>query len=71
MARKAASEAVVIGTANLLAGEFARRVYRAVAQIPPGRVATYGDVAEAVGNPGASRAVGNAMNRNRDADRVP
>jgi len=61
----------MIGAANASASEFHRRVYRAVAQIPAGCVATYGDVAEAVGNPGASRAVGNAMNRNRDCARVP
>lgn len=60
-----------IGAANAGAPEFHRRVYRAVVQIPRGKVATYGDVARAVGNPGAARAVGNAMNRNRDCRRVP
>lgn len=30
-------------------------------RIPPGRVATYGDVAELAGRPGAARAVGNIM----------
>jgi methylated-DNA-[protein]-cysteine S-methyltransferase len=33
----------------------------AVRRIPPGRVATYGDVAAAAGSPRASRAVGNIM----------
>ena len=34
---------------------------RTVRRIPPGRVATYGDVAAAAGRPGAARAVGNIM----------
>ena len=32
-----------------------------VRRIPAGRVATYGDVAEIAGRPGAARAVGNIM----------
>ncbi len=32
-----------------------------VRRIPPGRVATYGDVARMAGRPGAARAVGNLM----------
>ncbi len=32
-----------------------------VRRIPPGRVATYGRVAELAGRPGAARAVGNIM----------
>ena len=32
-----------------------------VRRIPVGKVATYGDVAEAAGRPGAARAVGNIM----------
>lgn len=34
-----------------------------VTRIPPGRVATYGDVARLAGRPGAARAVGNIMAR--------
>jgi O-6-methylguanine DNA methyltransferase len=41
--------------------DFASRVLATVRRIPPGRVATYGDVAEAAGRPGAARAVGNIM----------
>jgi O-6-methylguanine DNA methyltransferase len=37
------------------------RVLAAVRRIPPGRVATYGDVAGAAGVPRAARAVGNIM----------
>jgi len=36
-------------------------VLSAVRRIPPGRVATYGDVAAAAGVPRAARAVGNIM----------
>ena len=32
-----------------------------VRRIPPGRVATYGDIAAIAGRPGAARAVGNIM----------
>ena len=40
---------------------FAQRVLRVLQRIPPGRVATYGDVAAIAGRPGAARAVGNIM----------
>jgi methylated-DNA-[protein]-cysteine S-methyltransferase len=40
---------------------FRARVLAAVRRIPRGRVATYGDIAELVGTPGAARAVGNVM----------
>ena len=40
---------------------FARRVLMIVSRIPPGRVATYGDVARLAGKARASRAVGNLM----------
>jgi methylated-DNA-[protein]-cysteine S-methyltransferase len=40
---------------------FVDRVFDAVRAIPSGRVATYGDVAEAAGRPGAARAVGTLM----------
>ena len=37
---------------------FAANVYRAVRNIPAGRVATYGQIAALAGHPGAARAVG-------------
>lgn len=40
---------------------FSRAVLRAARRIPPGRVATYGDVAAMAGRPRAARAVGNIM----------
>jgi O-6-methylguanine DNA methyltransferase len=39
--------------------------------IPAGRVATYADIAAAIGNPRAARAVGNVLNRNPNAPQVP
>ena len=45
----------------LVDGQFRQRVLFAVRRIPPGRVATYGDVPEAAGVPRAARAVGNIM----------
>lgn len=50
--------------------EFRVRVLSVVRRIPPGRVATYGDVAEAAGRPRAWRAVGNIM-RDCSARGVP
>src|SRR5688500_14198078 len=41
--------------------DFKTRVLAAVRRIPVGRVATYGDIAEIAGRPGAARAVGNIM----------
>ncbi len=43
------------------AGDFSTRVLSVVRRIPPGRVATYGDVAAMAGRPRAARAVGNIM----------
>ena len=50
--------------------EFERNVYEAVKLIPQGRVATYGQIAELAGYPGAARAVGNALHRNPDETNV-
>ncbi len=43
---------------------FRRRVLMKTAQVPPGRVTTYGALAEAVGRPGGARAVGAALAAN-------
>ena len=48
-----------------------KRIYEAVKQIPKGRVATYGKVAEMAGTPRMSRAVGNALHKNPDPDHIP
>jgi methylated-DNA-[protein]-cysteine S-methyltransferase len=39
-------------------------VYDIVAQVPEGKVTTYGDIARVLGHPGASRAIGRILNRN-------
>ena len=50
---------------------FNHKVWALCARIPPGRVATYGQIAKALGSPGAARAVGNALNKNPYAPAVP
>ena len=49
---------------------FQSRVYEVVRRIPRGRVATYGEVASAIGC-GSCRAIGQALKRNPDAPRIP
>lgn len=44
-----------------MATDFTARVLSIVRRIPPGRVATYGDIARKAGRPRAARAVGNIM----------
>jgi deoxyribonuclease V len=48
-----------------------KETYDLVAQVPKGRVTTYGEVAKALGDIAASRFVGLAMSRNEDIVRVP
>jgi methylated-DNA-[protein]-cysteine S-methyltransferase len=43
---------------------FNRRVYEIARAIPPGETSTYGQVAKAMGEPGAARAVGKALGEN-------
>ncbi|HQT82584.1 MAG TPA: MGMT family protein [Candidatus Paceibacterota bacterium] len=45
---------------------FAKRVRDVVRQIPRGQTRSYGEVARAVGHPGAARAVGTVMRTNYD-----
>jgi len=47
------------------------RIYEIVQQIPPGRVATYGQIAALAGNPRASRVVGWALHSNPDPKNIP
>jgi methylated-DNA-[protein]-cysteine S-methyltransferase len=44
--------------------DFRRRVYAATRAVGPGQIATYGEIARAVGAPGAARAVGVALGQN-------
>ena len=50
---------------------FMQKVWRALCDVPYGKTASYGDIAKAVGNPKACRAVGMANNRNPIAIIVP
>ena len=50
---------------------FNRKVYEVTRAIPPGRTLTYGEVAARLGEPGASRAVGQALGHNPFAPIVP
>jgi O-6-methylguanine DNA methyltransferase len=50
---------------------FSQKVWAMTARIPPGKIATYGQIARALGQPGAARAVGGALNRNPYAPQVP
>lgn len=50
---------------------FEETVWRKCKIIPKGKVSTYKALAKAVGKPNAARAVGNALNKNRDLKNVP
>lgn len=50
---------------------FYRKVYEVTRAIPPGEVLTYGEVARRVGEPGAARAVGQALGHNPFAPVIP
>lgn len=50
---------------------FHQRVYAVARAIPPGQTLTYGEVAARLGEPGAARAVGQALGRNPFAPVVP
>jgi methylated-DNA-[protein]-cysteine S-methyltransferase len=83
----AAARRAAQGIAALLAGEpldlldveldmagiapFHRQVYEQTRRILPGRTATYGELAQRLGDPGAARAVGQALGRNPFAIVVP
>ncbi len=49
---------------------FTEQVYHVVSQIPSGKVSTYGQIAEVLGN-SAYRAVGNALHNNPSPDKTP
>jgi O-6-methylguanine DNA methyltransferase len=46
-------------------GSFSRQVYEACRKIPAGRTISYGELAKTINRPGAARAVGQALARNR------
>jgi methylated-DNA-protein-cysteine methyltransferase-like protein len=50
---------------------FSEKVYQATKQIPPGKVASYGQIAKKLGKPKAARAVGNCLHHNPDPKTIP
>ena len=51
--------------------EFQKKVWQQLMKIPYGKIATYKDIATLIGNTNASRAVGNANNKNPIAIIIP
>lgn len=51
--------------------DFQKKVWRELLKIPYGKKKTYGEIARAIGSPGAARAVGNANNKNKIPIIVP
>lgn len=51
--------------------DFELKVYEKTKEIPKGMIATYGEIAKAINCPNASRAVGNALNKNPHPVVVP
>lgn len=51
--------------------ELSKKIYDIVKTIPPGKVMTYGQIAEKLGNPKLARVVGNALHNNPTPIIVP
>jgi O-6-methylguanine DNA methyltransferase len=47
------------------------KIYTYLQTIPKGKVVTYGQIAQALGNPKLARAVGNALHNNPDPGKYP
>jgi len=47
------------------------RIYTYLTTIPKGKVTTYGQIAEYLGNKRLARAVGNTLHKNPDGDKYP
>lgn len=56
---------------KLIGTDFNKRVWEELMKIPYGELRSYGEIAKALGNEKASRAVGNANNKNRIVLIVP
>lgn len=54
-----------------MSSSFAQQVYAVTRRIPRGQVATYAQVAAAIGHPRAVRAVGNALRKNPTPGPIP
>jgi methylated-DNA-protein-cysteine methyltransferase-like protein len=71
--RQSGGRALGTGTrgTRLVQDGFFARVYDLVARIPPGRVATYGQIARLLGAPRSARMVGWAMHGAPEGARIP
>ncbi len=56
---------------GLEGNELSQRVYEYLTTIPKGKVVTYKQVAEHIGNKGLARAVGNILHKNPDENKYP
>ena len=56
---------------DLVTASPTKRIYEAVQKIPKGTVATYGQIAELAGDKKMARAVGNALHKNPDPEKIP
>jgi len=56
---------------EILLTDFEKKVLQELEKVPLGRVTTYQNLAIKIGKPKAARAVGNALNKNPWAPRVP
>lgn len=52
-------------------GEFHKEIVRAIKSIPPGRVATYGQIAALAGNPRGARQVSWVLNASSEKEKLP
>ena len=51
-------------TLSMRASDFRRRVWEVLLTIPYGKTMTYGEIAQQIGKPGATQAIGNAVSHN-------
>ena len=56
---------------QVLLTDFENKVLEELKKVPCGRITTYKDLARKIGYPRAARAVGNALNKNPFAPRIP
>lgn len=56
---------------DLVSDSASKRIYEAVKKIPYGSVATYGQIAKEAGEGKMARAVGNALHKNPEPDKIP
>ena len=51
--------------------KFQNKVLETVSKVPKGKVTTYSEIARAIGNPRAARAIGTALSKNPNPIQVP